>query len=384
MSDWLTPHLALLQQTVEQWLAGSYTYAILTVFWTLFANLWYYMLLGPAVGVLIARMITDRRVAGALEGRGLWAAVLASLAGMASPACTFASIPVVGSLLAGGFPVVPLMAFLVAAPLMNPSLFVITWGVMGAPMALARALSAFLLAMLAAWLAQVLTRRGWVDFTADVRHPDKAAAPAHGASGHSSHGPSRPGHHRGHSPSGDDSRGGNGSEAHWRETGRELLYEFLHMSRFVVKYFTLSLLVAAALQVFVPSHVVAGMMGGRRMESAVVGGLLGVPFYVCGGGAVATVAVLMSLNMGQGAALAFFLTGPATKISTLFSLFAVMRGWIIALYLAVTLIGGTLMGAAYGWIAPDYTPHLIYAGQVETSEDPASYWQNKRPPQTWK
>ena len=82
-------------------------------------------------------------------------------------------------------------------------------------------------------------------------------------------------------------------------------------------------------------------------------------------------------------ALAFFLTGPATKMSTLFSLFAVMRGRIIALYLAVTLIGGTLMGVVYGWMAPDYTPHLIYAGQVETSEDPASYWQNKRPPKTW-
>ena len=61
-----------------------------------------------------------------------------------------------------------------------------------------------------------------------------------------------------------------------------------------------------------------------------------------------------------------------------------MRGWIIALYLAVTLIGGTLAGVAYGWIAPDYEPHLIYAGEVETSEDPSGYWQNKRPPQTWK
>ena len=82
----------------------------------------------------------------------------------------------------------------------------------------------------------------------------------------------------------------------WRETVVELWRDFFHMTRFVFKYFMLSLLVAAALQVFVPSHVVAGLMGGRHMESAVVGGLLGIPFYVCGGGAVATVAVVKACH----------------------------------------------------------------------------------------
>lgn len=370
MIEWLAACAALVQQTLHQWLAGSYTYAILTVFWILFSNLWYFMLLGPAMGVLVARLITDRRVSAALEGRGLWAAGLASLAGMASPACTFASIPVVGSLLGSGFPVVPLMAFLVAAPLMNPSLFVITWGVMGAPMALARVVSAFALAMLAAWIAQVLTRRGWVDFTADVRRPGEADSHTdrHGHRTHHDHHP----HH-----------GPGDAAGHWQQTLGELLHDFLHMTRFVFKYFTLSLLAAAALQVFVPSSAVASLMGGRQMESAVVGGLLGIPFYVCGGGAVATVAVLMSLNMGAGAALAFFLTGPATKVSTLFNLFAVMRGRVIALYLGVTLIGGTLLGAAYGAIAPEYIPHMVYAGQVETDDDLSKYWQDMRPPQTW-
>jgi len=374
MIEWITTQAALLGRVFDRAFAGSYTYAIVAVFWTLFAHLWYFILIGPATGVLVGRLLTDRRVHKALTARGMWAAGLAALVGMGSPACTFASIPVVGGLLASGIPAAPLMAFLVAAPLMNPSLFVITWGVMGGAMALARAISAFLLAMLAAWIAQGLHRRGWVDFSESVRSPDGERFGR--------------GHHRRCTTDdivdGVDRNPDPDRSATWREAVAELWHEFFHMTRFVFKYFMLSLLVAAALQVFVPSHVVAGLMGGRHMESAVVGGLLGIPFYVCGGGAVATVAVLMSLNMGQGAALAFFLTGPATKISTLFSLFAVMRGWIIALYLAVTLIGGTLAGVAYGWIAPDYEPHLIYAGEVETSEDPSGYWQNKRPPQTWK
>jgi len=362
VAEWPVTLAALLGQAFERAFAGSYTYAILMVFWTLFSNLWYFMLLGPAVGVLIARMVTDRRLSSALEGRGLWAAGLAALTGMLSPACTFASIPVVGGLLASGFPVVPLVAFLVAAPLMNPSLFVITWGAMGSAMAVARALSTFVLAMAAAWIAQYLHQRGWADFSVRVWR-----------SGHRERGPA---HHQSHPADGAPGAG-------WWRTLVELRRDFLHMCRFVFTYFILSLLVAAVIQVFVPSSAIAALMGGRDLESAVIGGLLGIPFYVCGGGAVATVAVLMSLNMGPGAALAFFLTGPATKISTLFSLFAVMRRQVIWLYLGVTLIGGTVLGAAYGWVAPEYTPHMIYAGEVETSEDLSRYWQNTRPPQTW-
>lgn len=348
-----------------EWFGGSYTYAVASVFWTLFSHLWYYMLLGPAVGVAIARLVNDRRVAAALEGRGLSAAALAALAGMASPACTFASIPVVGNLLGSGFPVVPLMAFLVAAPLMNPSLFVVTWGVMGPAMALARAASAFALALLAGWFTQVAAARGWIDFAGQARSVGDARHP---------HSHSRGGHRHAGRHLGDHERWPAAS-ALWRE--------FFHMTRFVFKYFVLSLLVAALLQVFVPASFVAELMGGRRLESAVIGGLLGIPFYVCGGGAVATVAVLMSLNMGSGAALAFFLTGSATKISTLVNLFAVMRSRVVALYLGVTLVGGTLLGAAYGLVAPEYRPHMVYAGNVETSDDLSRYWQNSRPPQTW-
>lgn len=358
MLEWLSTQGVHLQQVYERTFSGSYTYAVLSVFWTLFVHLWYYMLLGPAVGVLVARLITHRSVGAAQRHGGMWAAGLAALVGLASPACTFASIPVVGGLLASGFPVVPLMAFLVAAPLMNPSLFVITWGVMGWPMAVARAVSAFLLAMAAAAVAQTLVRRGWADFTDCVRAPEKVQVVG-----------------RPHAAA--DARGGRAAAL------LELGGDFLHMSRFVMAYFVPSLLVAAALQVFVPTNAVEALMGGRRLESAVIGGLLGIPFYVCGGGAVATVAVLMSLHMGSGAALAFFLTGPATKISTLFSLFAVMRRPVVLLYLGVTLVGGTLLGAAYGRIAPEYRPHMVYAGQVETSEDLSRYWQGQRPPQTW-
>ena len=79
MLEWFNTPLFFLGHAFEEAFAGSYTYAILTVFWTLFSNLWYFMLLGPAVGVVIARLVSDPQARSAIEGRGMWGAALAAL-----------------------------------------------------------------------------------------------------------------------------------------------------------------------------------------------------------------------------------------------------------------------------------------------------------------
>ena len=53
MIKWITMQAWLLGQALDHVFAGSYTYAIVAVFWTLLIHLWYFMLLGPATGVLV-------------------------------------------------------------------------------------------------------------------------------------------------------------------------------------------------------------------------------------------------------------------------------------------------------------------------------------------
>ena len=221
-----------------------------------------------------------------------------------------------------GIPAPPLMAFLVSSPLMNPSLFLITWGVMGPEMALARAGSAFVLGMAAGGIADVLSRRG-VELGRDVRPV----------------------------------------EVRWRAKG--FVGEFGSSLSYVGRYFLLSILIASSVQALVPPRWIALLFGGRGFMSAVMGGVLGVPFYSCGGGTVPVIGSLVSMGMGQGAALAFFLTGPATKPATILSLQAVARGRILTLYLTVTLIGGVLLGYVYSFFAPEL--HLEDLYYVEES-----------------
>lgn len=321
----------LVYDSIRQALYGTHTYRVISIFWALFSQLWHYAVLGALVAAMASRFLPRERLRDLLRARRGWSLIGAALVGLVSPLSTYAAIPLVGSLMLVGVPAPPLLAFLVASPLMNPSLFLITWGVIGPEMALARAVSAFLLGMVAGGLTEVLSKRG-MDFGRDMR------------------------------VKGDRREGGRpGAIGFLHEFGRSLSY--------VGRYFLLSLFLAALVQVLVPPRWITWLFGGRGFTSAAMGGLLGVPLYSCGGGTVPVIATLVSMGMGQGAALAFFLTGPATKPATILSLQAVARGKVLALYLGVTLIGGVLLGYTYSLFAPELHLDDLYYGQVEPAED---------------
>ena len=333
--------------SVEIMFRGTYTEKVLSNTWALFTELWYYVLLGVFSAVLVAWLMSHKKIRGFLTRRGGIPILFSAVIGVFSPMCTFAAIPLAGGLIATGVPVPPIMAFLIASPLMNPSLFIITWGVMGPQMALARVFSALILALAGGLITEWALAHGWLNLI----HPLSAHFRNSGSF------VSRPG----------DELISHG------ESIRELLKQSLKMTLFISKYFMMALFLAGAVQAFISPHWVSALLGGSGFKSVLVGGLLGIPLYVCGGGTVALIGVLVSMGMGQGAALAFFITGPATKISTIVSLNAVLRRKAAVVYLAVTLIGGVLFGYGYSKVAPELTIDSRYYGKVVSTEDAVLY-----------
>ena len=333
--------------SVEKLFRGTVTAQIAANTWALFRQLWYYVLIGAFVAVLISHLMSHARVRKLLTRSGSIPILLAAVLGVLSPMCTFAAIPLVGGLMASGVPVPPLMAFLIASPLMNPSLFIITWGVMGPAMALARTLSAFGLAVVGGLIAEASLARGWDQF----RNPLKAGF------------------------SGDSvlSCGSMASGQPSRSSVLGFLRHSFNMTGFIARYFILALFIAGAVQACISPRWIAGLLGGTGFKSVLLGGLLGIPLYVCGGGTVALIGVLTGMGMGQGAALAFFITGPATKISTIVSLNAVLRKKVAFVYLAVTLIGGVFIGYGYSKVTGDLVVDARYYGKVESKEDAVLY-----------
>src|SRR3546814_17716262 len=85
---------------------------------------------------------------------------LAALAGGLSPFCSCGVIPLIAALLAMGVPLSAVMAFWLASPVIDPSMFVLTAGVLGSEFALAKTLAAIGLGLFGGFVTLVLIRPG--------------------------------------------------------------------------------------------------------------------------------------------------------------------------------------------------------------------------------
>jgi len=118
----------------------------------------------------------------------------------------------------------------------------------------------------------------------------------------------------------------------------------LSLSRFVGTYLFPSILLAAIISVFLPSNLISKVLGSNNFLSVLFATGAGIPLYVCGGAAIPVVQELHYLGMSKGAVMAFFIAGPATKISTLVALKAVFRTPFFLIYVTITITGALVIG----------------------------------------
>ena len=71
---------------------------------------------------------------------------------------------------------------------------------------------------------------------------------------------------------------------------------------------------------------------------------IGVPLYVCGGGTIPMLRDWLAEGMSLGAATAFMVTGPATKITNLGALKIVLGAKNFALYILFVLLFSLVTG----------------------------------------
>jgi len=111
-------------------------------------------------------------------------------------------------------------------------------------------------------------------------------------------------------------------------------------------YFVVGVTLAALLQTLIPPEWVSSLLGAGRWYGVLLAGVLGVPFYACGGGAVPVISGLLAQGMSPGAALAFFLAGPATRLTALAALGTLLNRRALLAYVTYVVVGAVLLGTA--------------------------------------
>ena len=328
----LTQPLWQAASIVEHYLQNTYTLRVLASFWDLATQLWYFVVLGALFSTLAWRYLPKARIRRTLQQRANGSIVAATLLALISPLCTFAAIPVAGRLISMGVPAAPLVAFVVASPLMNPSLFAYTAGAIDMEMAIARVLTAASVGLLAGFAAQSALRRRLTFATRTAIPPESSSAMAGDSS---------------QSLSEFTAPSGVAARLYPAFKAGPLAQRFRSDLLFIAKFFGLGIFIAALVKTFLSQELVLALVGPGSVWAVPAAVALGVPLYACGGGSIPIVESMMQMGMSPGAALGFFIAGPATKFSTLTMLGAVWGRRILLFYLGLMLVGALFWGFLY-------------------------------------
>lgn len=272
----------------------------------------------------------ENLIAKAFSGRAELMIVFASLMGALSPFCSCGVIPIIAALLVSGVPLAPVMAFWLASPLMDPSMFVITAGVLGVPFAIAKTVAAIAVGLLGGFGVLSLQRFGVL-----AGPPLQEGVGNGGCAGSKIRNPKAV------------------VWRYWQEPARRETFwsgarqNALFLGKWLVLAFALESLMVA----YVPGNLIAGIAGDGGFLSILIATLVGIPSYLNGNAALPLVAGLMDKGMAPGAAMAFLVGGGVTSIPAALAVWAIARRQVFAAYLAFATVGALLSGIAFQAVA---------------------------------
>lgn len=290
------------------------------------ANTFPFLVLAVALAAAAKAASVDHLIVRAFSSSPQRAIVMAALMGALSPFCSCGVIPLITAMLSIGIPLGPVMAFWLASPLMDPSMFVITASTLGIDFAVAKTIAAIGVGLLGGAVAQSLTTSGWVGETL------KAGVGNGGCGGAQIRAPKTV------------------VWAFWREPAR--LAAFVSTARsttyFLSKWLVLAFVLESLMLTYIPVHQITALLGGDGLWPIVVATLVGVPAYLNGYAALPLVKGLMQQGLQPGSAMAFLVAGGVTSLPAIMAVVAVARPRVVMIYLGMAAAGAFLSGVLYG------------------------------------
>jgi uncharacterized membrane protein YraQ (UPF0718 family) len=229
----------------------------------------------------------------------------ASLLGIASPLCMYGTIPIAASFSEKGMRDDWLAAFMMSSVLLNPQLLIYSTA-LGEAALLIRFISCALCGMVAGLCIHIFYRnKKFFNFSGFGKMVS-------------------------------------------RDTDPNVLLRFIKNIGRNIKatggYFLLGIILSVLFQRYVPSDLFVDLFGSQRRFGILMAATIGVPLYVCGGGTIPLLSEWLQSGMSLGAAAAFMITGPATKITNLGALKIVLGMKRFILYIVYVILFAVIEG----------------------------------------
>lgn len=243
-----------------------------------------YFLIGAGFGALLKTYVKPQW-AFKYFGRGTSSVVNASILGAILPGCSCATMPMAGGLKGKGVKLGVLTAFIMISPLLSPVTVILTFGMLGLKIGIARIIFPFVGSIAVGLVLNYLEKKKVFDFAVPgSEYPshvcNELGEPCAGSLG-------------------------------------DFWQNLVIILKDLTKYFLLGMFVAAVLTTIVPEGSISKYINPSGILAYLTAALVGIPLYVCEGEEVPLTYALLKTGLGIGPAFTFLLGSVGTCIPTM-------------------------------------------------------------------
>lgn len=288
------------------------------------ASVW--LIISFVLAGLMHNLISPDRLQRMLGNRKVSTLAKATVSGMLLPICSCGVIPLGLGLYYSGAYLGPTLAFMTATPIINPAAVLLAYGFLGPQIATIYLVTGFVVPVLIGMAGNALA--GPEIHAPGLENPVELA---------------------------ELESGERVSLAQKLQSG--LQWGFLDMGVSVSKYVCVGMLLAGLIIVIVPPAFIQQYLGHPGMISLAGIAVLGAIMYVCAVGHIPFIAALIASGAAPGLAITFLMTGAATNLPELISMYKLIGRRTVLIYSSVLISASFLVGYMTNKILlPGFTP----------------------------
>lgn len=298
--------------------------------WEIFQLLAPFMLIGLLLAGMLHVLIPRNMIQRLMGGKGLLSVITSAAIGIPLPICSCGIVPIAIELRRKGASKPSTMSFLITTPESGTDSILITWGLLGPFMAIARPIASFFSALLAGVFAIGLLR--------DRDENDSEKQDDTGCHNHC------------HGDLERDSFNNEESYVGILQIFKRIWnYAFKEMADEIVFSLLVGLLLAGLIIVAFPDNL--AMYGlSKGIIPMLIMLAVSVPLYMCASASTPIAAALIVKGISPGAAMVFLLAGPATNATTIVMLTKQFGGRFVRVYLSCIIAGALISGYVFDYL----------------------------------
>lgn len=294
------------------------------------------------IGGLVHEFLPSSNFRKLLDRKGPSAMGGAVLLGGLLPICSCGVIPLAVSLFRSGIRLGPVMAFTAATPIINPAAVILSFALLGPQITFAY----FLLGITLPLIMGYMTQR-WGE-TLEEQNANLEQSSTCCSAEKINNNP---------------------------RFLRGLQWGFFNLGPSIGFYLAIGIILAGLLNTFVPNDWMQTYLGTNSYIALLVAALLGASIYVCAVAHIPLVATLIASGAAPGAAIVFLVTGTATNLPELFTLYRTIGKRTVIIYTSVLIISSLVAGALVNlWLMPGFNPIFDPLASLSLMDKGDSLW----------